>query len=332
MEIEEPDKLNYLDRIRKESGTGRLRVFFTDLLRGNKKNAVNLINEKSMSFATLFILKEEVEKTYIYEHLSSRNRCALEIVNAVIDDDKHDIRCMSQKNGELTHSVLKWIMESGHVDDGLNDQYDEVLDIVSILLVKTYEDRTFIPVIADMIFNRYKRGSYTHDLIWAFFEAREPYSLAFIANHLNSASYEDVKFSCMLLDFIPCINLENSSNYSCFTEWFGENSMFLYYTGESLQQRHNPKFYAVCTEAKYLFKKVRAGSGKISESLSEDEKNIIEKFKGLDRNKKEMLSDYSYHMHNRDINGWNEWIRSPIEEQIRIAGMRTGGHHDTDSK
>jgi hypothetical protein len=332
METKGTGKSSYLDRIRIESGAGKLGVFFTDLIRGSRENAVNLINEKNMSFTTLYILKEGIENTYINEHLSPENRCALKIANAVIHGEKHDIRCMSQKNGELTHSVLKWIMESGHGDDGLDDQYDAILDSVSILLIKKHDDRTFLPVMADTIFKRYRRRSYTHDLIWAFFEARDPYSLGFIANHLNSASYEDVKLSCMLLDFIPCINLENGSNYSCFTEWIGENGMFLYYTGESLQQRHNPRYYAVCPEAKYLFKKVNTGSGKILEPLSEDEKNIIEKFKGMGKNEKEMLSNYSYHMHNRDINGWNEWIKNTIEEQIRIAGTQTGGHHDTDSK
>ena len=325
MDIKDLNRLSCLDRIRMDGGPERLKGFFTDLIKSNPEKAVNLLNENAVSFSTLFTLKDSIKASDIYHRLNSRNSSALEITDGIISKDTSDMKCLSAEHRQTTHSVLKWILETGHTDDGLSNQYDEVLDIASILLTRTYKDKTFLPVIADMIFGRHRRGAFMHDLAWAFFEACDPYSLILIANYLYSGSCKNVELACKLLNFVPGLKMGNSMNYSCFFNWFRENCLFLYYTGESFQQSPNPKPYAVCVEAKYLCKAVCAAGGKMLEPLSKDEKKLMEKFKSLNQDKKVMLSNYSYRLHCQEPDLWYEWTHYPVTEQIRTAGTKTGG-------
>jgi len=57
------------------------------------------------------------------------------------------------------------MLETGCINDGLNDQYDEILDITAIFIIKIYRDKTILPIIAEMIFRRYKQGLLVQNMV-----------------------------------------------------------------------------------------------------------------------------------------------------------------------
>ena len=169
-------------------------------------------------------------------------------------------------------------------------------------------------------------------MLWAFFEAREPNSLILIANHLLSPHANEVALSRNLLKFVPGIDMNTHTNphkqYVDFLNWIKENSLFLYYTGEGFQQTFDPIPYVVVFEAKYLCKGVSVSTGKILEVLTDKEYAQLNMFNRLDHDKKKLLANFSYYLHQKDINFWNSWILYPISEQIRTAEPWRGYYHD----
>ncbi|MEY7999281.1 hypothetical protein AB8U03_03540 [Clostridium sp. Mt-5] len=318
---------SFLDNIRTDRGTADLKDFFSQLSKKNLKEAVDFINCKNLQFSTLFILKDEIERYNLFDSLTPKNRTALLIVREILTDKKNNLSqdYLSFDYVQVIHSTLKWILESGFGDDGMNDEYDRILDITSILLTKMYRDKTLLPIMADMIFERYKNGFLIHDLVWAFFQAADPHSLIIIGERLLSSNAKDVELSCRLLNFIPEIDkgISKEKKYAIFLNWMKENSAYLKYTGESFQQTANPKPYRIVLEGKYLCRNICCNTGKALCHLSEKEYKLLNEFNSLDHSTKVLLSNFSLRVHHKNIYLWNMWHRYSLDDQIKIA--RIGG-------
>lgn len=318
---------SFLDNIRSDKGSTDLKDFFTELSKKDLRGAADFINDKNLQFSTLFILKDEIEKINLFYNLTLRNKTALLIIKEILTDKKHNLaeEHLSFDYVQIIHSTLKWILESGSSSDGMNDEYDRVLDIVCAVLTKMYKDKTLLPIMADMIFKRYKKGSLIHDLVWAFFQAADPQSLIIIGEKLLSSSAEDVKIACRLLNFIPEVNknISKEKKYTNFLNWMKENSPFLKYTGESFQQTTNPKPYKIVLEGKYLCKNICCDNGKALCCPSENEYRLLDDFKKLDHSTKLILANFSLRVHHKNIYLWNIWRRYSLDDQIKIA--RIGG-------
>jgi hypothetical protein len=63
----------------------------------------------------------------------------------------------------------------------------------------------------------------------------------------------------------------------------------------------------------------------MSQSLSQEEEMLINRFKDLDDSEKVLLADYSYRLYCNYPDRWNEWIHRPVTEQVITAGAGTGG-------
>lgn len=319
--------LSFLDKVKSDRGIDDLSNFFHELVKKNLNQAVNFINAKNLQFATLYILREEIEQNNLVNRLGTRNKIALLIIKEIITDKNDNLasESLSFDYVQIIHSILKWILETGFHDDGMDDEYDRVLDIVSILLTKMYKDKTLLPIMANMIFDRYKKGLLIHDLVWAFFQIEDPQSLIIIGERLLSSSEEDVKIASRLLNFIPEIKKDNNKErkYTTFINWMRENSSFLHYTGESFQQTSNPRPYRVVLEGKYLCKNICCDTGKALCSTSEEENGLLEEFKKLDHSTKILLSNFSLRVHHKNVYLWNIWLHYSLEDQIKIA--RIGG-------
>ncbi|MGH4117329.1 hypothetical protein [Clostridium sp.] len=170
-----------------------------------------------------------------------------------IDQFLKDLYLHSNYRGH--YPVLKGVFERCSWQNELSDEYDELLDASAALLIKIHKDNSILPSIVDTIFFRNRESLFTHDLIWAFFEARDPYSLMLIANYLHSDDERDIKLACKLLDFVPSIDMTTSRDskdkYMAFFYWLIENYRFLYFTGESFQRTSNPIPYKIDSDAKY---------------------------------------------------------------------------------
>jgi hypothetical protein len=224
---------------------------------------------------------------------------------------------------QVAYPTLKEIFESGMAQRGLSDEHEEVLDVTAILLTTVHKDKTILPSIIDMIFFRNRKGLFTHDLIWAFFQARDPYSLMLIANYLGSEDVKDVKLARELLDFVPDLDMtidkDSKKQYRAFCYWLEENYPFLYFTGESFQRTSKPIPYIVVLDAKYLCKRVSLNTGKPLMTLTEKESNLLGYFNNLDEDNKLLLSRFSFRINYENIYLWELWINHTITRQISIA-------------
>lgn len=316
---------NQLDIIRLEHGVDGLKDFFCRFAVTNPDRAINLINRNDLSYTSLFILRNDISSLDLYKQISPERRRVLDITNAILSKNSLNTKRLLCCNRRITSDILQWILGTGFYDDGLDNQYEELMDITSILLLKNYRVKTVFLIITSLIFNRNKKGLFIHDLVWAFFECCDPYSLLLIADHFNSNEYKDVELACKLLNFIPGIRPENSFNYSIFLNWFRENSLFIYYTGESFQQKPNPKTYALSLEAKYLCKAVCPNTGITIIPLTKTEAELLKNFIQLNYVTKLLLSSYSFSLHCRNLHQWNEWLTQPLSIQLNTAKTKTGG-------
>lgn len=329
MYIYDLNTINLLDKRMDDSGVDSIRSFFHQLTKTNEKEALNLINDENLHFASLFVLKPEIEELKLFQKLNIRNRIALRITSEILlsKENISDVEDLSCDYIQAVHSTLKWMLETGCINDGLNDQYDEVLDITAIYLTKVYRDKTVLPIIAEMIFRRYKQGLLIHHLAWAFFESRDPISLSIISERLLSKELKDIELAQKLLSFVPDIGIRNKidikEQYLSFLDWFGKNNLFLRFTEECFQQTNNPVIYRVVLEGKYLCEPISIDTGKILRTLSSKECKLIDEFKRLDKNTQILLSEFSVMLHHNNIYKWQHWLKCPIEEQIKFA--RIGG-------
>ena len=273
-----------LDTIRLDKGPDALKAYFEELSKKNYKEAISILNEENLHFNSLYILKSEIKALNLSDYLSRRNKIAIGVIDEILEGNKsmQSMECSSSEYIQIVCSALKWIVVSGFIDDGFEDDYDRVLDASSVLLVKVYGDRTVLPVLADAIFERNRKGYLYHDLVWAFFESRYPYGLILIASRLLSKQSGDVRLAQKLLSFIPGVDIKrttaNERQYSTALHWLEKNNPFLYFTGESFQESVSPRPYSIVLEAKYLCKTVSVNTGKTIEPLSENEHKLLKEY------------------------------------------------------
>jgi len=318
--------ISSLDKVRFTSGIDGLKGFFRDLVKHDSEKAENLINDNNLHFCSLFVLQPEIKKL---TNLNSRNKNVLNFMNGLQTRDDLDEKDSSFDYEQMNYSDLKWIISTGHFDDGLNNEYDEILDTTALLLIKVHKDKSILEILVEMVFNRHRKGLYFYDLAGAFFEANDPINILIIANRLRSNNLNDVELARKLLSFIPCkderIKNDRFMLYQYYYNWVQENYPFVYFTGESFQQTKNPIVYDVSLQAKYLCKFLSDKSDSTLRGLTEDKNILLERFDKLGEDVQIMLSNFSYLLYRKNIYWWNAWIHYPVLEQIKIARTMIGG-------
>jgi hypothetical protein len=313
--------INYLDRLRHTSGVDSCKDFFCKLVKKRRNNAVQMINDRRLNFPSLFVLRPEIHEFSLEEELSERNKTALKLCE-VMADEKKDLENSNHvipMNSEHVHRVLLWMLYTGAVDDGLSDEFDQIMDITASVLIKTHHEESVLPTIAGLIFHRNRVGSYNHDLIWAFFQTRNINSLKYIAGYLRSSDKNDVQLARELLNLPEETSLDGSQEYGKYLSWLRENEPYLYFTGEGLQFSNRPELLCVDEKAKYLCKKIDARTHKPIAPYSEQEIRCLKSFDEAAEDEKSTLADYSQALYRRNHRYWNQWIHYPIEKQISIA-------------
>lgn len=248
--------VSFLDRIRLFEGVPKLKAFFYETGKKNRKAAIYFANDPRLSFGALFVLMPEIDLLNLYKDLNSRNTAALRVCAKILKNKKlsSSIDRICNENAEIENSVLKWMLISGKSSDGIDNQFDMVMDKIASLLIIERKDKTILPAVADMIFERNRKGLLIHDLVWAFFQSKDPFTLRLIAGYLKSNKEKDVKLASKLLN----IELPESAaaaaayekQYSEYIAWLDENYPFLYFTGESFQQTESPVPFRIDLNAK----------------------------------------------------------------------------------
>lgn len=232
----------YLEDVRLKFGNERLKNLFHDETERDWERAATLMNS-NIRFPSLFLLRPEIRKARLYDRLNNRHRQALDISEEILTGT-------IDKNGrkkDEDREALQWMLQTGYQDDSIDEQYDQVLDTSALLLSNVHRDKACMKPIVELMFQRHRKGFYTYDLIWGFFEASQPMDLLMIAEKLRSPHPKDVELARELLNFVPCLQTENNAlrQYRCCTRWIRRNHHRLHYTGDSNQQHSNPMRYAL---------------------------------------------------------------------------------------
>jgi len=346
-------RLSFLDEVSSNKGAHNLKSYMSKLAKVNILKAVHLINDRALSFPSLYILQAEISGGKIYSYLSDRNKFALDFIDVIVSKDALKRANLKLDDTKIVLPALNWILETGwNMDGQINDNrinaepvgydndaepvgydndaepvgYDEVLDIAAILLCKKYKDKTNLKTIVDLIFDRNTRCSFKYDIVWAFFECGDPQGLIFIINRLCSDNEKDTALAQKLLSFIPCVRDNKEKGTACqyysALSWLEENYPFIYYTNESFHQRSTPTQFDVSLESKYLCKPLILEDKPFLRSLSQEQSTIVENLSNIDDATKRLLSNYSFLLYRQDIDFWNTWIHYPVSEQIRVANAR----------
>ncbi len=317
--------VNNLDRIRRTRGINACKNIFRRFGNERRQTAVQLINDDRLLFASLFILQPEIRELNLNQELSERNRTALNICEKISSGKKpaDGPGASIDLNNEAVHLVLLWMFHTGSSDDGLSNEFDQTLDLVASVLIRTHHEKVILPAIADLIFKRNRKNSYIHDLTWVFFQAREADAMRFIAERLRSPIQKDVELARTLLhlpDNIPLrTNRDKQKQYGEYISWLKENSPYLYFTGESFQLTNNPAPCSLNMEAKYLCKNISPRGSKPLTPITETELSSLNNFNSVQEEEKKVLAKYSQKLHEEDQSYWNQWLQYPVSKQVEIA-------------
>lgn len=323
------ETLNYLDHIRRRKGIDQCKDFYRNLASEHRQNAVRLINDRRLYFASLFILQPEINELGL--ELNERNQTALDLCKKISagKETSQGTEIIIQLNSEPVHRALLWMLNTGAADDGLGNEFDQAVDTAAAVLLKTHHEESVIPVIADLIFQRNRRGSYCHDLVWTFFQSRNINSLRYIAKYLRSSNTSDVQLARKLLnlpqDTESNAGTDRENEYRKYLFWLHENAPYLYFTGESLQYSNNPDLCRLDLEAKYLRKTIDSQQHKPIVPYTQEELNCLKNFDEIKEDEKSTLANYSQTLYRKNHRDWNQWIHSPVDKQLHIAryGRRT---------
>lgn len=314
-----------LDNIRSSNGQVCLKNFCHDLLRKDSKKAFEIINDDSLHFDTLFLLRTELPETVTENRLNPLYREALRIARMLAAGNKAQVEKTIRSRRDDTVPALRWMLKTGYIERNSGAElknYEQLMEMSAALLAKDYKDASVLPEIAEMIFARNRDGRLIHELVWAFFEARIPESLLVIARRLGSPDTADASLARRLLCFIPGLedeSISGSALYSRVFHWLEENRPFLYYTGESMHLCSMPRHYAVSLAAKYLYHPISIDQGIPLATPNEFERGLSEQFERLPEYKQQALASFSLALHRININQWNTFLKLTPDQQVNIA-------------
>jgi|AGTN01.1.fsa_nt_gi hypothetical protein len=318
---------SFLDHIRINEGSDRCKAVFNGICETDRGRAAGLLNDPRLTFGCFFILSPQIAQFQLERHMSPRNMAALKIAGPTGRPEGGE---PSARN-EAARAALKWMLETGHADDGLSDEYEEILEVAASVLINAYRDLSALPVVIDMIFERSRRGHNIHSLVWAAFQSRSPHTLKLIAQRIRSSDERDARLALSLLGIeAPEDGAagDNQKRYESYIRWLGENDPFLYFTGESLQYASRPAFYSVDLERKYIHRGTPRYDRQPVSPADQREREALTAFNTLGSGEKALLSEYSHKLHAEDPSKWKTWVRLPIEEQVKSAKLGRGEFND----
>jgi len=222
---------------------------FKQIVVKNKKLALNLINDQTLNFSTLFMLFPVIRQFKLLELLSLRNKTAFNLCNQILEKKKAGYKADDDKT---VINALEWIIKSADQDDGIANDFDKVVDVSVAKLLNEYDDKNAVKPAVDLAFKRHKKKEFNHDLVWALFSKNNVNVLENIAGYMKSPDKEDNDFSTELLNNAVGggETLPENNVYDDYVKWLRENSENIDFTGEGYNLSSQPKFFKVNTPLK----------------------------------------------------------------------------------
>lgn len=324
-----------LERARRLGGANALREELGRAAGKDRKAAVRLLETPSLRFPTLYLLAPVIGGLRLYPELNTRSQAVLRLC-ARQSADAQPVSTAGPPAGsiagspEQTRAALRWMLDTGLSDDGLDDGYDQLLDTAAALLVITWHDTSVLPQLIPVIFRRHRRERYIHDLVWVVFRSRDPRILEWIARYLRSPRQQDVDLADKLLrgtleaGDIPA---GRPLRFGAYRSWLAENQAYLRFTGEEFQQSSEPKFCRVDWNAKYLGRPATPVGGKEPAPPTPEEEARRRDFEALAPEDRRRLADVSCRLRRADRRRWRRWMTAPAARQLeKVRGGKERGH------
>ena len=124
LNINNNEALCTLDKMRLKNGVEKFKAFFRESGSKNKQKAINMINDKNLYFASLYLILPEIETLGLYEHLNSRNTSALKICVKILTDKNisPETEKINNNFNKTDYHVLKWIFVTGSINHLIKKQ------------------------------------------------------------------------------------------------------------------------------------------------------------------------------------------------------------------
>lgn len=324
-----PRQFGALDQMRARFGAGFSRAFH-NLAQHNPNMAAAYLSDERLHFPTFFLLIPEIEELQLYDVLPPRATAALEIC-AYAQMEKNINTPQLDKSNPDMHAAVQWMLFTGASEDGLFDEYDAALDAAAAMLLLYYQDKTALPIVAELIFRRNRRGAFIHDLAWAFFQMQNVHGLRLVAQYLRSSNPEDVALASKLLHTEATDNYSGGHTrgdnraYANYMAWLENNQPFLYYTGESFQQKSDPTPFEIDEDAQYVSKGISPVDKKPLSPMTENEVNHLKDFHKRTPNERKLLASYSQKLLHYDKKLWSEWMNKSVQQQLLDANAEGEG-------
>ena len=309
-----------LEKIKEQNGTEVLKNRFEKALIKNTTDAVTLINDKGISFSTFYILIPLLKKYNTFNKLNLRNRIAQKLYD----------ECFSTSAPQVTYTrsneiyVLNWIVNSAAYDDGIDDNFDKMVDYAFAKLLDENSEPLIIENAINLAFMRNSKNEFNHDLIWAIFRTGNPEALRIVAKHLASDDNEEKEFSKTLLENAMDDGLDDEEvRFADIDKWIEENKPYLKFTGNGYNYSTSPRFCEIDTKSKYMGKSKKESGFPMNIPQTQTQLENISSFKKLDYKTQVILSRYSKFLHDTDIEKWNRWQRQSLQKQVEtVYGIR----------
>lgn len=303
---------------------------FCAFCKQQRERAVSMINERGTTFSSLYMLLPNIEKMGLLNQLNQKHTHAIALCQRMSSRTiVHDN--MFSPDNKMTQAVLRWILETGYKDDGLSDEFDNILDCCASILAVTYKDRSVLNPVIEMIFERSKKGNLIHDLVWTYFNMQDSFALKLIAEKMKSNDPNDIKLAHRLLNYsVPDTNEfederkeDPAIHYDNYMSWLNDNLPYIKFTGESFQQTSCPQVCRVNLDAKYLGKSLPTSSSSIRLTPSDEER--LNAFHKMTENEQEKLANFANKVNTQDKRLWNKLMSYPVTAQLDISKSGLGG-------
>lgn len=308
-----------LDRIRRNQGSQACRDFFTEYEKKGRAAAIRLADDRALSFGTFFTILPELRRLQLQEELSERGRTAAHLCETVLSGQKTGMGICPEMNGGCQDTLL-WIFLTGALDDGLDGDFDRILDASAAVLAKTYHDESFLPALVSLMFRRNRNGSYVHDLAWAFLQSHSSKALQLAADYLRSENSDDVGLAEELLHLPHTADARSrKEQYASYLKWLEENAPYLLFDCAGFNATAQPHVCSIDLTAKYLGHAAAELKNSPRDGLTDSERSMLAAFANMRDEEKEALAHFSAVFHKHSPARWKRWLNIPLDLQLQIA-------------
>lgn len=275
------------------------RMEFLRVARSNPNKAVLLINESATTFIT-FLMLDDIVKTLPLSELSDRCQKTMRICNECMCEN-----CSRHCNGDDENTLL-WMTHDCLSYDGANDDYDRIMDYCLGRLVCEFKNKEALDNAVKLLFLRYEKNEFYHDLVWEIFKSDTPLAVEAISEHMEKGTEKEKALCEEILDTLIDDDPEDNSSISKhINNWVRDNEPYIEFMNNSFNSSSCPQFCKVNYYRKYCGCPCFQCGFYLP--VNDTDSNYENSFCHMDNRRQAALAKKSCEMRKRDMGAWCRW-------------------------